>query len=279
MAETSTRESIRRHLRELIYRVKWVFVWFLGGFGIAYFFKQEILDFLVAPLAPAMEGNPQLHFTSPVEPFFTYLKVSLKAGIFIAMPGILYHLWAFIAPGLYKKEKRFVMGVTVFGIVFFVSGVLFAYYLVFPYGFKFLISFAQESPGNVKLIPLLGEVLKEVYGNAPNLDPGMARVALEPTIMMGDYLKLIINLLLAFGLVFELPLLIYFLVVTRIVSPRGLLGFFRYFVVIAFGLSAFLTPPDVVTQIMMALPLIAMYLISTLFAWAVLSRRLKKEKR
>ncbi len=276
MAEPSTRESIMAHFRELVYRIKWILVWLIAGFGVAYFIRQEILDFLVAPLAPALEGNPQLHFTSPVEPFFTYLKLSVKAGIFIAMPMILYHIWSFIAPGLYKKERHLVLGVTVLGVLFFAGGVAFAYYLVFPYGFKFLIRFAQDSPGNVQLLPVLGEIFKEVFGHSPILDPGMAKVALAPTIMMGDYLKLIINLLLAFGIVFELPLLIYFLVTTGIVSPRGLLSFFRYFVVIAFTVSAILTPPDVVTQVMMALPLIAMYLLSTLVAWAVLSRRQRK---
>ncbi|MBU1238403.1 twin-arginine translocase subunit TatC [Myxococcota bacterium] len=280
MLSPSTRESIMSHFRELVYRIKWILVWLIVGFGVAYFIRTEILDFLVAPLGPAMEGNPQLHFTSPVEPFFTYLKLSMKAGIFLAMPFILYHLWSFIAPGLYKKERRLVITVTFFGVLFFAGGVLFAYYLVFPYGFKFLIKFAQDSPGNVQLLPLVGDIFKEVFGSqTPLLDPGMAKVALTPTIMMGDYLKLIINLLLAFGIVFELPLLIYFLVTTGIVSPRGLLGFFRYFVVIAFTISAILTPPDVITQVMMALPLMAMYLISTLFAWAVVSRRQRSTKR
>jgi sec-independent protein translocase protein TatC len=279
MPESLPRETIRKHLRELAYRIKWAFVWFLIGFAIAYFFKEEILEWLVAPLAPAMKGHPQLHFTSPVEPFFTFIKLALKAGIVIAIPGILYNIWSFIAPGLHKTEKRFTIFVTLFGALFFAMGVLFAYFFVFPYGFQFLISFAQDSPGNFKLLPVLGEVLKETYGVIPSIDMGTVRVSLEPTIMMGDYLKLIISLLLAFGIVFELPLLVYFLITTGITSPRGLIAFFRYFVVIAFVLSAILTPPDIVTQILMALPLITMYLLSTLVAWIVIVRREKNQSK
>ncbi|MBN2725596.1 MAG: twin-arginine translocase subunit TatC [Deltaproteobacteria bacterium] len=271
----NTRQSITSHLRELAYRIKLIFICAVAGFGVAYFFREELLQILVMPLAPAMNNNPQLHFTSPVEPFFTYLRLSLRCGLILAMPGIIYNIWAFIGPGLYAREKKFVLSVTVLGVVFFSLGVLFAYYVVFPYGFKFLIGFAQSSPGNIRLSSHISEFIFQVYGVTPVLADGSGSVSISPTIMMGDYLKLILNLLIAFGLVFELPLVIYFLATSGIVTTSGLMKFFRYFVVIAFTLSAILTPPDVITQVMMAVPLIIMYLASTFVAWIVIRARKK----
>ncbi|MBU1221792.1 twin-arginine translocase subunit TatC [Myxococcota bacterium] len=270
-----TRQTLASHLRELAYRIRLILIWLVAGFTAAFIFKEPLFEILVAPLSPAMNDNPNLHFASPIEPFFTYLWLSLRAGVLFAVPGIIYNLWAFIAPGLKVKEKRFVFLITFFGAIFFILGVLFAYFIVFPYGFKFLIDFAAESPGNIKLIPHISEFIKEVYNYTPVLADGSSAVSLNATIMMGEYLKLMINLLMAFGIVFELPLVVYFLATSEIVSTLALMKFFRYFVVIAFTVSAILTPPDVVTQVMMAVPLILMYLLSVGVAHLVLMRRRK----
>lgn len=270
-----TRQTLASHLRELAYRIRLILIWLVAGFTAAFIFKEQLFEILVAPLSPAMNDNPNLHFASPIEPFFTYLWLSLRAGVLFAVPGIIYNLWAFIAPGLKVKEKRFVFLITFFGAIFFILGVLFAYFIVFPYGFKFLIDFAAESPGNIKLIPHISEFIKEIYNYTPVLADGSSAVSLNATIMMGEYLKLMINLLMAFGIVFELPLVIYFLATSEIVSTLSLMKFFRYFIVIAFTISAILTPPDVVTQIMMAVPLILMYLLSVGVAHLVLMRRRK----
>ncbi|MDA3862445.1 MAG: twin-arginine translocase subunit TatC [Deltaproteobacteria bacterium] len=271
------KQPLVSHFRELGYRIKMIFIWVLIGFGVAYYFKDEVMNWLVAPLAPAMKGRPGLHFFSPVEPFFAYLKMSLKVGVFFSLPAVFYHIWAFLAPGLKKKEKKVLVGIAFFSFFFFSAGVLFAYYLVFPYGFKFLISFAESSPGSLRLLSVLNDIFKDVYQVNAQLVASSVKVSLTPTIMMGDYLKLIINLLLAFGIVFEMPILIFFLVVNELVTPRGLFKFFKYFVVLSFGISAFLTPPDIITQIMMAVPLISMYIASTLVAWLVLHRRQKRD--
>ncbi len=164
--------------------------------------------------------------------FFVALKVSFFAGILMAMPVILWQLWLFIAPGLYEHEKRMVLPFVVGGSVMFVLGVLFAYYVVTPFGFQFLITF-----GSFLYTPLI------------NIE---------------DYVGFFTKIMLGFGIAFELPVIAYFLALLGLITDRTLKDYFKYAVVIIFFLAAILTPPDVLTQLLMAGPLILLYGLSIL---------------
>jgi sec-independent protein translocase protein TatC len=164
--------------------------------------------------------------------FFVALKVSFFAGILLAMPVVLWQLWLFIAPGLYEHEKKMVLPFVVGGSVMFLVGVLFAYYIVTPFGFQFLITF-----GSFLYTPLI------------NIE---------------DYVGFFTKIMLGFGIAFELPVVAYFLALLGLITDRTLKDFFKYAVVIIFLLAALLTPPDVLTQLLMAGPLILLYGLSIL---------------
>ncbi len=270
--ETMPRKSLQDHLRELAYRIKLSLVWMLAGSVVAFIFREEILAWLMAPLAPALGADPKLHFSSPIEPFFTYMRLALQAGLFFAFPGLLWQIWSFVGPGLHRKERRFVLTITFWGVLFFLTGVAFAYYLVFPFGFDFLLDFARGETATSAYFVEMQKTLAKAFGPEARLALHGGLV-LEPTIMMDGYLKLIMSLLFVFGVVFELPLVIYYLAVSQIVSINGFMRFFRYYVVIAFIVAAILTPPDVVTQIMLGVPLVLMYLMSVGLAALVLHRK------
>ncbi len=164
--------------------------------------------------------------------FFVALKVSFFAALLGALPFILYQIWLFIAPGLYSNEKKMIIPFVIGGTVMFLIGVLFAYYIVTPFGFQFLITF-----GSFLYTPLI------------NIE---------------DYVGFFTKIMLGFGLAFELPVFAYFLALLGLVTDRTLIDFFKYAVVIIFVLAALLTPPDILTQLLMALPLVILYGISIL---------------
>jgi sec-independent protein translocase protein TatC len=240
------------HLFELRDRIRNAAIAFVISVGVCWVFSEEIYEWLRGPLNRAwlvhkdkLGATPMMSFGSVVEPFWVYLSVSLWAGVFVASPVIFHQLWKFIAPGLYKNERRIGVAFGFFSAVFFISGALFCYYLVLDNLYEFLLGYAKKE--------------------------------LHPTLFMNDYLELTRNMMLAFGAVFELPLLIYFLALTDMVTPKKLWKFNRWFVVIAFVIGAVLTPsPDVVTQVMMALPMIGLYNVSILAAYLVIRRRDKK---
>lgn len=266
------RMSLADHLRQLGRRIRISLLWLAGGVALAFVLREEILFWLTAPLTPVLGRDPKLHFSSPVEPFFTYMRLSFQAGLLFAAPAILYNLWAFVAPGLHRPERRFVLRVTFWAIALFFAGAAFAYFVVLPYGFAFLLNFAQLSTPASEWLVRLQENLRHLYGPAIQL-PISGELALEPTIMMDGYLTLVLNLMLVFGVVFEFPLVLYHLAVSRLVQIRTFMNFFRYFVVIAFIVAAILTPPDVATQVMMAIPMLVMYLASVGLAAVVLHFR------
>jgi sec-independent protein translocase protein TatC len=181
-----------------------------------------------------MQPGDSLIFTGLPEAFFTYLKVAFLAGLMLAAPVIIYEFWIFVAPGLYDKEKKLLLPIVFLSTFFFMGGALFGYFLVFPWGFKFFLGFATET--------------------------------IRPMPSMKEYLGFSAKLLLAFGLVFELPLVITFLARLGIVSVDFLKKNRKYALLLFFLGAAILTPPDVVTQIMMALPLMLLYEISIIGA-------------
>ncbi|MCB9557151.1 MAG: twin-arginine translocase subunit TatC [Deltaproteobacteria bacterium] len=262
--------SFTEHLTELRTRLKWSALALIAGTLIAYSISDLLFVWLAQPLIKAWKdaglGPPQMHFANPIEPFFTFLKVSLVGGIFIATPVIFYQLWRFVAPGLYAKEKRYALPFVTLSVLFFISGAAFGYYVVFPYGFQFFLSFARGNMGQMQ--QLLGGMVKVTVGQP---------FELRATLMMGEYFGLVWRLLLGFGVIFELPLLLMFLAMAGVVRAKQLWRFNRYFIVIAFIVSAMLTPPDVLTQVFMAGPLIVLYNISILVA-VVVERRRKHQK-
>ena len=222
------------HLEELRKRLIVCFVAVGIGFVISYGFKEYLFQILVHPLVKVMQPSDSLIFTGLPEAFFTYLKVAFLAGLMLAAPVIIYEFWSFVAPGLYDKEKRLMLPIVFLSTFFFIGGALFGYFLVFPWGFKFFLGFATET--------------------------------IRPMPSMKEYLGFSAKLLLAFGLVFELPLVITFLSRLGIVSVDFLKKNRKYALLLFFVGAAILTPPDVVTQIMMALPLMLLYEISIIGA-------------
>ena len=217
------------HLGELRDRLVRSFIAVGIGFIIAYFFKEKLFDLLMAPLVTAMgeAGNAKMIFTGLPEAFFTYLKVSLLAGIILSSPVLFYQFWMFVSPGLYRTEKKYLVPIVILSVMFFILGSSFGYFVVFPYGFKFFLGFATET---IQAMP-----------------------------SMKEYLGFASKMLLAFGFVFELPLVLTFMARMGLVSVDFLKKNRKYAILIFFILAAVITPPDVVTQIMMALPLAVLY--------------------
>lgn len=217
------------HLGELRDRLVRSFIAVGVGFICAYFFKEQLFEILIAPLVTAMgeAGNAKMIFTGLPEAFFTYLKVSLLAGILLSSPVLFYQFWMFVSPGLYRTEKKYLVPIVILSVMFFILGSSFGYFIVFPYGFKFFLGFATET---IQAMP-----------------------------SMKEYLSFASKMLLAFGFVFELPLVLTFMARMGLVSVEFLKKNRKYAILIFFILSAVITPPDVVTQIMMALPLAILY--------------------
>ncbi len=231
------RQPLLAHVAELRRRLIWSLLAILAGFAVSYCFAPEIYEFLVRPLAAAGEGEPRrLIYTGLTEAFTTYLKLSLWAGCFLAFPLIAAQIWMFAAPGLYANERRAFLPFLAATPVFFLLGAAFAYYLVFPAAWHFFLGF--ETSGGGGGLPIRLE----------------ARVS--------EYLSLSMTVIFAFGLAFELPVILVLLARAGLVSAEQLSRFRRFAVVLIFIAAAVLTPPDVFSQLSLALPLMALYELS-----------------
>ena len=188
---------------------------------------------------------PVLHLPSvvlsPLDPFFAYLKVGLVVALFLACPVWLYQLWRFISPGLYERERRYVLPFVLVSTFFFIAGAAFAFYVVFPVAFKFFLEVAG--------------------GNA------VAMLTLK------DYLDLVVQLLVAFGVTFELPVIMYFLAKMGVVNYRMLAGSRKYALLVIVIVAAILTPPDVISQILLSIPLLALYELSIWVTYIIEKKR------
>lgn len=232
MVDSVEKQPFLSHLEELRKRLVICAIGVGAGFVIAYIFSERLFQLLVAPLKAVMPEGDQMIFTNLPEMFFAYIKVAFIAGILAAAPLIFYQLWMFIAPGLYQKEKKMAIPFVISSTILFVGGALFGYFVVFPFGFKFFIGFSNEY---VKALPSVKQ-----------------------------YFSFSMKLLFAFGIVFELPVIIFFLSKMGIVTPQFLSQKRKYAILLTFALAAILTPPDVITQCMMAGPLIVLYEIGIL---------------
>ena len=223
------------HLEELRVRLIHVVAALVVGFIVCWNFHDRLFLFLTSPLRKAY---PQVEFifTSPSEALMLHMKMSFFVGIFVAAPYVLYQVWAFIAPGLYSHEKAYALPFILAGTFFFLAGAAFGHYFLFPLTFRFMVGFG--GPG-MKFLPKVGE-----------------------------YYTFYSWFLLGLGLVFQLPVIIFVVARIGLVTPGFLMRNFKYAILIAFTVSAIITPtPDVVTQSLLALPMLGLYLLGVGVAW------------
>lgn len=218
------------HLQELRKRLILSFIAVGIGFFLCYALKEFLFDILAAPLLTMMPKGGSLIFISVAEAFFTYMKVAFIASVILTSPFILYQIWAFVAPGLYQKEKKYAIPLVVGGSLFFALGVLFGYFVAIPFGFRFLLGYATDF--------------------------------IKPMPSMKEYLSFSIKFLLAFGLVFEFPVVLVVLAKIGVVDAKMLARHRKYAILLIFVFAAVMTPPDIISQVLMALPLIGLYELS-----------------
>ncbi len=316
-----TQMSFMDHLDELRVRLIRIGYGLLICFIGAYFFKEDIYRFLTEPLIKAVPKGVELIYLDPTEAFFTYIKVSFLAAIVISAPWIFYQLWRFIAPGLYKRERRMAWPFVLSSSVLFIGGAIFCFMIVFPYAFQFLRSFetgqgAQDAAvmqqdaasfrgfvhqevkdqltksGGAEVIIKLpqgdrdslikkieDDVLEKALvmfasGKLERTAPGELTIKAQFT--MRNYLSFVSTLLIAFGVIFEMPLVLIFMGRLGIVTSKALRKKRKYAILIMFVVGAFFTPPDPVTQCLMAVPLCLLYEISI---WMVAATERKKAAR
>lgn len=229
MPLTTHLEELRRKL--IIAGVSW-----LVAFLACYTYAELLFDLIAGPVRQALPEGTSLVFITATEPFFTYLKIGALAGLLVSMPVIFWQIWSFVAPGLYKNEKRYVLPFVLASTLCFAVGAFFGFRFVFPMAFKVLIEFGTGS----------GE--------------------LNAMLSMGSYLSLSSKLLLAFGLVFELPVVIFFLARLGIVDHKMLARNRKFALLSAFLIGAMLTPPDVFSQTALAVPFVVLYEVGIIVA-------------
>jgi len=250
MASVDQGAPLIAHLSELRRRLIYSLVAAAVGFALSYNYSLELYDILTRPLIQGMpEGaDKYLVFTGIVEPFFIYMKVGFVGSVLFASPVILFQAWCFIAPALHKKEKVWFVALVFSSFVLFIVGVVFSYLVVFPFGFKYLLGYTSEQ--------------------------------LRPMLSMTEYFNLVTKLLLAFGLIFQLPLAMLVLSRMGVVTGRKFLSWWRYAIIVIMIVAAVLTPtPDVFNQMLMAGPLIVLYGLGVVISIIFGKRKTDESKR
>jgi sec-independent protein translocase protein TatC len=227
-------DDLKPHIADLRKRLVISSLTVVAMFFVCFSFYEPILTWMMVPVEAVLPKNSQMVAIEIQETFFTALKVAFFAGFIVSLPVIFWQLWLFLAPGLYDHEKKLVIPFVFFATLMFLSGSSFAYYIVVPVGFEFLINF------------------------------GSAVVTVIPSI--GKYVGFFTKLLIGFGIAFELPVITFFLAKIGLVDDRMLKDFFRYAIILIFIVSALLTPPDVISQLLMAGPLTLLYGVSIYIA-------------
>lgn len=230
------------HLNEMRWRLVRCVIAAAVGFCLCWAFVEPIFAVIVKPLLAVLPADGNAMYSTMPEAFFIRMFVACIAGLFVASPVIFYQIWAFISPGLYEEEKLFIVPVAIISAVFFVGGALFCYYIVFPFAFQFFMSYNTEQ---IRVIPRIS-----------------------------DYVDFVLKLLIAFGLIFEMPLFAFFLSRMGVLTAAMMRQARRYAVLGIFIVAAILTPPDVVSQLLMALPMLVLYEISVMVA-AVFGKKKK----
>ena len=242
--------SLIDHITELRKRLLWSFFYIILIFIVCFYFADELFSFLAAPLVNLMdtENGQGFIYTALQEAFFTELKVAFFFALFFAFPLISIQIWKFIAPGLYKNEKKAFLPFLIATPILFFAGGAMVYYLISPVAWKFFLSYQ-------------------------NLNSSGIPIRLEAK--MGEYLSLMMRFIFAFGLAFQLPVVLGLLTKANLVSYESLKKFRKYAIVIAFLAAAFLTPPDPFSQISLALPIIILYEISIFIAKGIQKKQKK----
>lgn len=216
------------------------------GFVICFTFADELFRLLARPLLSVLpEHQGEMIFTGLIEPFLLYIKVGILFGVFVATPVILSQVWAFVSPALRREEKKYAFPFVLFSTIFFLGGAFFGYFVIFPVGFKYFLSLTADF--------------------------------FSPKLAIKEYLGFATRILFAFGIVFELPLLSMLLARMGVIDDAFLKKYWRYAIVLLFIGAAFLTPPDVVSQLLLVGPLVLLYQLSILLAW-IFKRRPPAEK-
>ncbi len=238
--------GLLEHLDELRGRLFRAIIAAFLGMLACYVFAEDMFDQLMLPLYEALPEGSTMIYTAPHEAFFIHIKTAFVAGIFLTSPYIFYQFWLFIKPGLYSHERKYILPISFCSALLFVGGALFGYFIIFPYAYQFFMGFAD--------------------------------VFISPMISMREGFSFAVRVLLAFGIVFELPLIIFFLSSLGLVTAEGLRKKRKYMLILAFMLSALLTPPDLITQAFMAGPLVLLYEVGVLIAVVVGRKRQKQDK-
>ena len=236
---------LMEHLLELRTRLVYALVAVALGVLLAFAFSKQIWVFLADPMTLALQeqGHGSMAVITPLEGIVTYLKVSVLAGFFVASPVVFYQVWQFVAPGLYSSEKKVVLPLVITSSVLFLTGAAFGYFVIFRYAFPFFLSVTE--------------------GTADTM------------LSMQSYLSTVTRLLLAFGFCFQLPVVIFFLARLGLVDARDLIFKFKFAIVGIFVISAIITPPDVLTQLLMSGPLILLYFVGVVVAFFTSTKKRK----
>lgn len=237
--------GLLEHLNELRSRLTKAVIALIIGFALCWVFVDPLFNILVRPLLAVLPEGAHAQYTTLPEAFFARVLIAFVAGAFLVSPVIFYQIWAFVAPGLYDEEKRYIVPIAFASALFFVAGGCFCYFIVFPYAFNFFISYSSPE------------------------------IVITPKI--SDYLSFTLKLIFAFGLIFEMPVFTMFLARLGILTAKMMRRARRYAVVAIFILAAILTPPDVISQLLMACPMLLLYEVSIGVA-VVFGRRTVKEK-
>jgi len=228
------------HLEELRKRIIYSIVSVVVGAGACWGFRERIYGIMQKPIVEVLAKNKlpeKLVYLNPTDPFNLYIKIAALAGLFLTSPFVLYQVWMFISPGLYRREKRYVVPFLVSTIALFTLGGYFGYKIAYPLALNFLITFGHQ---------------------------------FQPTITITEYTQLFFSVVLGMGLIFEMPILVFFLAFLGIVSPEFMLRHFRYAVLIIFIIAAIITPtPDVFNMCVFASPMLGLYALSVAVAWLV----------
>ncbi|MFP6725923.1 MAG: twin-arginine translocase subunit TatC [Alphaproteobacteria bacterium] len=249
----SSKMPLIEHLIELRNRLLWSIGALVVGFVLCYLVAEEMYRFLVQPLADLMEGQPgrRMIYTALHEAFFTQLKVAFFGSVCLTFPIVAGQLWIFVAPGLYKKERRAFLPFLLATPILFVMGAALVYYLILPLAWQFFMSFETTASA------------------------GTLAIVMEPKV--NEYLSLVMKLIFAFGLSFQLPVVLMLMARAGLVTSKGLAEKRKYAVVLTFATAALLTPPDVISQIGLGVPILLLYEISILGAKLVEKKRAERE--
>jgi sec-independent protein translocase protein TatC len=240
------------HLEELRKRIVYSIVAVAVGTGLSWGYRERIYAVMQRPIMDALRNHglaEKLVYLNPTDPFNLYLKIAMLAGLFLTSPFVLYQVWMFISPGLYRNEKRYVMPFMVSTITLFTLGGYFGYKIAYPRALDFFIGFSGQ---------------------------------FQPMITVGEYTQLFLSIVLGMGLIFEMPILVFFLAFMGIMTPSFMIKNFRYAILVIFVLAAIVTPtPDIVNMCVFAAPMLALYALSIGVAWMVhpKQRQARKEKR